>query len=95
MNVEKPEICIFIVDGKEYEMDHTSTNGTEIKTIAHVSGEYSLFLEEEGDKPDRKISDGETISLSGKTKCFYSVPPATFGKIDFGDQFTDKGPLIG
>ncbi len=79
MKVEKSVKCVFVVDGKKYDMNDTSTNGRNIKTIAEVPGEYALFLEEDGDQPDRQISDRETIDLTGEMKCFYAVPPATFG----------------
>ena len=70
---------IFYVDGKEITTDHSSLNGQEIKALTRISGEYQLFLEEEGDKPDQAVSDGETVPLSGPIKHFYAVPPATFG----------------
>ena len=87
MNVEQSVNCIIVVDGDEFKIDHTQTNGTEIKTIANVPGEYALFLEEEGDKPDREISDGETIELRGKIMCFYAVPPATFGEFKSSENY--------
>lgn len=69
----------FFVDAKRYEYDHSSITGAEIKRVADVTPTYQLFLEEEGDTPDRAISDGEGISLEGKIRHFYAVPPATFG----------------
>lgn len=69
----------FFVDGKQYTSDKATLTGLEIKTIAGVPGNYQLFLEEEGDKPDRAISDGESIGLGGRTHHFFAVPPATFG----------------
>jgi hypothetical protein len=71
----------FYVDAKRYETEKSSLTGAEIKAIAGVTPTYQLFLEEEGDKPDRPISDGETIVLEGgeHTRHFYAVPPATFG----------------
>lgn len=72
---------IFFVDGKELVIDRSSLTGQEIKAMVRIPGEYQLFLEEEGDKPDRVIPDSETISLSEPVKHFYAVPPATFGKL--------------
>ncbi len=69
----------FFVDAKRYETDERSVTGAAIKTIAGVQANYQLFLEEEGDKPDRAISDGEGVDLEGETKHFFAVPPATFG----------------
>ena len=44
-----------------------------------VTATYQLYLEEDGDTPDRAISDGESVDLRGKVKHFFAVPPATFG----------------
>lgn len=68
----------FYVDGIEYSTDKPSLTGLEIKTIANVPGNYQLFLEEEGNVPDRAISDGQAIEM-GQFKHFFAVPPATFG----------------
>jgi hypothetical protein len=71
----------FYVDSKRYETEKSSLTGAEIKSIAGVTPTYQLFLEEEGDKPDKPISDGETVVLEHgeDTRHFYAVPPATFG----------------
>jgi len=69
----------FFVDAKRYETDKASLTGLEIKTIAAVPGNYQLFVEEEGDKPDRPISDGEGVVLDHHELHFFAVPPATFG----------------
>jgi hypothetical protein len=69
----------FFVDGKKYETDKSHISGLEIKTKAGVEGNYQLYLEEEGETPDRAISDGETVSLEHRVKHFFAVPPATFG----------------
>ena len=72
----------FYVDAKRYETEKSSLNGAEIKAIASITPTYQLFLEEEGDQPDRAISDGEAVELKRgeKTRHFYAVPPATFGR---------------
>ena len=69
----------FFVDGKRYATDQTMLTGLQIKTIASVPANYQLFLEEEGDTPDRQISDGEGVQMGHKEKHFFAVPPATFG----------------
>jgi hypothetical protein len=69
----------FFVDGKKYETEKSHLSGLEIKAIAGVEGNYQLYLEEEGDTPDRAISDGETVSLEHRVLHFFAVPPATFG----------------
>lgn len=69
----------FFVDGKKHETDRSSVSGADIKRIAGIDATYQLFLEEQGDTPDKPISDPETVVLEGKTKHFFAVPPATFG----------------
>ncbi|MBI5450171.1 MAG: multiubiquitin domain-containing protein [Gammaproteobacteria bacterium] len=76
---QKPKQYHFFVDAKKYETEHSSLTGADIKRIAGVNPTYQLFLEEEGDNPDRAISDGEGIDLTRGAKHFYAVPPATFG----------------
>jgi hypothetical protein len=70
----------FFVDAKRYETDRASLTGLEIKNIAAVPGNYQLYLEEEGDKPDRAISDSEGVVLDRREEHFFAVPPATFGQ---------------
>jgi hypothetical protein len=69
----------FFVDAKRYETNQTSLTGAKIKEQAEVPPAYQLFLEEEGDKPDRAISDDEYVTLSGEEKHFFAVPAAVFG----------------
>jgi len=70
----------FFVDAKEFSSPDESITGAKIKEIAGVPAAYQLFLEEEGHKPDKAISDGETVNLKqGGEKHFFAVPPATFG----------------
>lgn len=78
MSNVKPIPHHFYVDGKEYESDKPTLTGLEIKTIASVPGDYQLFLEADGDAPDRAISDGEGVAIGHKPH-FFAVPPATFG----------------
>ena len=70
----------FFVDGKPFETAKSHLSGAEIKTIAGVAGNYQLYLEEQGNTPDRAISDGETVQMDHKEKHFFAVPPATFGE---------------
>ena len=84
MNEPLQESFTFYVDGKEFIDSDTSKPsrlGREIKVLAGISGEYQLFMEVEGDKPDNLVSDDIAVELSGSTKHFYAVPPATFGKL--------------
>lgn len=70
----------FFVDSRKYGSEKSHLSGLEIKTKASVEGKYQLYLEEEGETPDRAISDGETVSLEDRVKHFFAVPPATFGR---------------
>ncbi len=69
----------FFVDAKRHESAKTALTGAEIKAIANVAPNYQLFLEEEGDRPDKGISDGEAVDITERVKHFFAVPPATFG----------------
>ena len=69
----------FFVDGKPYPEKKAHLSGLEIKAVASVPANYQLFLEEEGDTPDRPISDSDTVPLNDRIKHFFAVPPATFG----------------
>jgi hypothetical protein len=70
----------FFVDGKQFETDQKSLTGAAIKQKAEVQATYQLFLEEEGDTPDKPIADSEAVDLEGREKHFFAVPPATFGQ---------------
>jgi len=69
----------FFVDARQYETEKRFPTGGDIKNQAEVNATYQLFLEEEGDTPDRAVSDGESVDLEGREKHFFAVPPATFG----------------
>ena len=75
---EKKEYHFFL-DAKRYETEHKERTGAQIKQQGGVQADYQLYEEEEGDTPDRAISDSQTVDLAGKIKHFYAVPPATFG----------------
>jgi hypothetical protein len=77
---EHPKQYKFFLDAKEFETPEAQLKGTQIKSfIPSIPPAYQLYLEEEGDTPDKPISDTETVNLEGKLKHFYAVPPATFG----------------
>lgn len=76
---EAPKLHHFFVDAKRYETAQTSLTGAQIKAIAGVAANYQLYLEEEGDQPDKAISDGEAVNLIERVNHFFAVPPATFG----------------
>jgi len=69
----------FFVDAQKYDTNSPTLTGAEIKAKAGITPTYQLYEEEEGETPDKPISDGEAVNLRGKIKHFYAVPPATFG----------------
>lgn len=78
---EKPKEHHYYLDAQRYETDQHSLSGAVIKKNGNppIPDQYQLFLEEEGDKPDKPIADSEVVDLTGRIKHFYAVPPATFG----------------
>lgn len=79
--VKKEHIYKFFLDAKQYETDKQSLTGEQIKAFGPVPAAYQLYKEEEGDTPDKPISDDTAVNLDGKIKHFYAVPPATFGLV--------------
>ncbi|GGI27339.1 MULTISPECIES: multiubiquitin domain-containing protein [Bradyrhizobium] len=79
MNDKKEKEFHFFVDGVKYETEHSYLSGADIKRIAKIEANYQLFLEEQGDTPDRPIADPDTVPLNDRIKHFFAVPPATFG----------------
>lgn len=77
----KEKEYIFYVDADRFTTESKSLTGAQIKAQASVTPNYQLFLEEEGDKPDKPISDGESVEMKKgeHIRHFYGVPPATFG----------------
>jgi multiubiquitin len=69
----------FFVDGQIHETEQQSISGADVKRIAGIDPTYQVFLEEEGDTPDKPIPDSQGVDLEGKPKHFFAVPPATFG----------------
>jgi hypothetical protein len=75
---KKHEFAIFI-DATRYVVNKTSMTGAEIKALAHIDAQYQLYLEEQGDRPDKPIKDGEAVSIRNDMH-FYAIPPATMGQ---------------
>ena len=80
-DAEKKKEFPFYVDANRFVTPHKSLTGAQIKAQASVTPTYQLFLEEEGDRPDKPISDGEGVEMKEgeHIRHFYAVPPATFG----------------
>jgi hypothetical protein len=74
----------FFVDAKKYETAQASLTGAQIKAmVPGFNPAYQLFLECNGQDADKPISDVEGVlfDAAGGVRKFYSVPPATFGRI--------------
>lgn len=76
----------FFVDAVKYHTDQESMSGEDIKKVANIPPNYNLYLEEDGNTADREISDVEGVTMSGRIKHFYAVPPATFGLRTINDE---------
>jgi hypothetical protein len=72
----------YFVDGKEYTTSDSTLTGAQIKArISDFNPSYQLVLEGHGGRPDKVISDADSVELNVHPFChFYTVPPATFGK---------------
>ena len=75
---KKPELFIFI-DAVKYPVTKTSMTGAEIKALARIDAQYQLYLEEQGDRPDKPITDAGALSIRNDMH-FYAIPPATMGR---------------
>ena len=82
MTETKPERKFhYFVDGVKYETNQSSITGAEIKAaIPNFNPNYSLFLEGQGNEPDKLITDSDSIDLEHGPKRLHTVPPASFGK---------------
>lgn len=80
-DARKEKEYVYYVDANRFTTESRSLTGAQIKAQASVTPNYQLFLEEEGDRPDKPISDGESVEMKEgeDTRHFYAVPPATFG----------------
>lgn len=78
---ESKKEYFYFVDHVKYETAQGSLTGSQIKAaIPNFNPSYSLYLEEQGDKPDLLVSNDQVVSLnSHPPRMFYTAPPATFG----------------
>lgn len=70
----------YFLDNVKIESETSSISGSSIR--AHLPSEkagYAIFLESQGNEPDRQVQDSDNFSLEKKPLRFYSVPPANFG----------------
>jgi len=72
----------YYLDGQKVPNHHPTRTGAEIKQHSGVPADYALFLETEGDDPDRQIPDAESVSLvHHRPRHFFAVPPGQFGAV--------------
>ena len=76
---EHPHEFHIYVDAVRYVVTQTSMTGAQIKALATKDAQYQLFLEEEGDHPDKLIGDNESVAIKNDMH-FYAIAPATFGQ---------------
>lgn len=80
-NQEHAKKYHFFLDGRKVDTDKSSVTGAEIKQLGGATMTYQLFQEEEGDDPDKPISDLDSVNLEKGSRHYYAVPPATFGAV--------------
>jgi hypothetical protein len=71
----------YFLDGTKYETDNSSLSGSTLRgLLPPEKAGYAIFLESQGNEPDKVVNDGDNFSLEKKPLRFYSVPPANFGR---------------
>lgn len=74
----KPHEFKIFIDAVAYTVTQTTMSGAQLKALAGKDAQYQLYLEEEGDRPDKPIADTESVTIR-EDMHFYAIPPATFG----------------
>jgi len=71
----------YSVDGQKFDSDVPSITGAEIRTkLSPDKRNYALYLEGQGNEPDRLIKDDTSVALEKHQQHrLYTVPPASFG----------------
>jgi hypothetical protein len=75
---DKPGKHAIHIDGVKYDVTDASMLGRAIKALAGKDAQYQLFLEQQGNDPDKLVGDDEAVAIKSGMH-FYTVPPATFG----------------
>ena len=90
----KKEEYVFYVDAKRYETPHHNRTGAEIKQQAGVTADYQLYLEEEGDQPDKAHNIGWRHGRSKKPRQTFLCRPTRDFRIamtPFDEQLAQLG----
>ena len=74
-----PKDFVIHIDQQQLKVSSAGMTGAQLKALAGKDASYQLFLEEQGNDPDRLITDTQSITLKNGMH-FYTVPPATLGK---------------
>ncbi len=70
----------YFLDGVKVDTEQSSITGAEVRAqLPAEKANYGLFLEAQGNDPDKQVQPTDTFSLEKKTLRFYSAPPANFG----------------
>ena len=70
----------YFLDLQKYENESSSLSGLTVREqLPADKAGYAIFLESQGNEPDKQIRDDDNFSLEKKPLRFYSVPPANFG----------------
>lgn len=57
-----------------------TASGLEMKIASNQNSSYQLYLEEEGETPDRRVGDCESVAFPhGRRLRFFAVPPCYGG----------------
>ena len=75
---DKQTETIIHIDKEQFKVTAVGLTGAQLKALAGKDVSYQLFLEEQGNDPDRLISDTQSVKLVNGMH-FYTVPPATLG----------------
>ena len=66
-----------------YKVTQTSMTGAERKALAGKDAQYQLYLEEQGDHPDKQIRDDEAVAVRNDMH-FYAIRPRRSARMSAG-----------
>ena len=75
----------FFINDHRYQVDEAALTGAQLKVLDGIPAGNSLFLEQPGPDPDRRIDDAESIPLRSGLR-FYDLPPIQRGHVATQDD---------
>jgi hypothetical protein len=69
---------VIYIDAVRYVVTQSSMTCAQLKALAGKDAQYQLYLEVQGDHPDKLIQNDESVAIK-EDMHFYALPPATFG----------------